>query len=161
MEGYTLYVAKNIFQIRKSQLNAKLDKDLQNTAKNHTIKTKIFDDKNTNLNNWEEDIEKQEENNIDLPMADTYLYTVTITQMGWREQDANNCLESSVLSHLYHFFRILDKTTMITTCNIGYDLNLFYLDSRISQKLISVMRFQLLKLVCEKVSIKQHLSKNK
>lgn len=96
-----------------------------------------------------------------MPTADTYSYTVIITQRGWREHDANNCLESSVLSYLHHFLRILDEATMITIRNIGYDLNLFYSDSRISQKLLLVIRFLLLKLVCEEVFIKQHLPTNK
>lgn len=53
MEKYVLYIAKNIFQIKKNQLDAKPEKDLQNAAKNYVMETKMFDDKDTNFDNRE------------------------------------------------------------------------------------------------------------
>ncbi len=35
LEEYVQYAAKNILQIRKSQVDAKLDRDLRNAARNH------------------------------------------------------------------------------------------------------------------------------
>lgn len=49
LEKYTLCIAKNILQIKKSQLDAKLDKDLQNATKNYVIETKIFNGDDTNF----------------------------------------------------------------------------------------------------------------
>lgn len=124
MEEYTVYAANNIFQIRKNQLDIQLDKNLQNSAKNHTIKTEMFDDKDINVNNREKNIEEKDKKNKNLPIIDIYLHVVTITRMRWRKQDTTNCFKSLMLSHLYHSLRILDKTTMIITCNINYNLNL-------------------------------------
>lgn len=42
---------------------------------------KIFDGKDINLNNKEKNIEKKDEKDIDLSMADIYLYTVNIIHM--------------------------------------------------------------------------------
>lgn len=53
--------------------------------------------------------------------------------MRWKEQDATDYLESSVLSHLHHSLHILDEATMMTTHDIYDDLNLLHPDSRISQ----------------------------
>ncbi len=134
MEKYALYAAKNILQIRKSQLDAKLDRDLRNAAKNHAMETEMFDGEDTNADDKEEDIEEEGEENIDLPMADSYSHAVAITRMRWREQDSTDCLESSVLSHLYHSLRIADDASM-TNGGICYDLNLLGTGSRNSQDL--------------------------
>lgn len=42
---------------------------------------KKFDNKDINLNNKEKNIEKKDEKDIDLSMADIYFYTVNIMQM--------------------------------------------------------------------------------
>lgn len=67
--------------MRKSQLDVKLDKDLQNTAKNHPIKTKIFDSEDISANNRQEDIEEQDKKNINLLILDLYSYITAITYM--------------------------------------------------------------------------------
>lgn len=81
MEKYALYTAKNIFQIRKNQLDAKLDRDLQNATKNYIMETKMFDGKDINFDNGKKDIKKENKDNIDLLAANIYLYTVAITRM--------------------------------------------------------------------------------
>lgn len=123
MEEYTLYTTKNIFQIRKNQLDAKLDRDLQNIAKNYFIEIKIFNSKETNPNNRKKNIEEEDKKNINLPIIDIYLYAIAIMHICWREQNIINCLESLVLFHLHQFLHILDKTTIITIYDICYDLN--------------------------------------
>lgn len=81
LKEYILYVAKNIFQIWKSWINAKLDKDLQNVAKNHIIEIEMFHSKDINSDDREKNIEEKDKDNIDLPIADIYLYTITIMHM--------------------------------------------------------------------------------
>lgn len=81
MEEYALYAAKNIFQIKKSQLEAKLDKNLQNAAKNYAMKTKMIDSEDINPNNREKDIEEEDKDNIYVPTADTYSHAVAIMHM--------------------------------------------------------------------------------
>lgn len=81
MEEYALYTAKNVLQIRKSLLDAKLDRDLRNAAKNHAMETEMFDGENTNSDNRKKDIEKEDKVNIDLPTANTYSHAVVITCM--------------------------------------------------------------------------------
>lgn len=81
LKKYTLYITNNIFQNRKCYFNIKIDKNLQNAAKNYVIDRKIFDGKDINLNNKEKNIEKKDEKDIDLSMADIYLYTVNIIHM--------------------------------------------------------------------------------
>lgn len=95
----------------------------------------MFDNEGSNPDNREEDIEEKNENNIDLPITNTYSDAVAITYIRWKEQDVINCLESSVLSHLHHFLRISDNAIMVTSCSICYNLNLLHLDFRISQEL--------------------------
>lgn len=68
-------------------------------------------------------------------MADTYSYIVAIMYIYYKKQDATDCLESLVLSYLHYSLYILNKTIMMTTCDICYNLNLLYLNSKISQKL--------------------------
>lgn len=50
---------KNIFQIRKSELNAKLNRDLYSVTKNHIIEMKIFDDKRTNADDRKKILKKK------------------------------------------------------------------------------------------------------
>lgn len=81
MEEYVLYAAKNILQIKKSQQNTKLDRDVQNAIKNHIIEIEIFDSNNTNANNLEEDNGEGDEENIDLPIIDLYSYVIVMTHI--------------------------------------------------------------------------------
>lgn len=99
------------------------------------MKTEMFDGKDTNPDNRKKNIKEDNKNNIELTIADIYLYAVIITRMYQKKQDVTHCLKSLMLSYLHHFLRILDKVTIITTCNIYYNLNLFYLNFKISQKL--------------------------
>lgn len=84
LEKYTLYAAKNIFQIRKSQENAKLDRDLQNAIKNFIIKPERFDVNNGNTNGIKKDIEKKYGETLDFFIAQLYSYIITKIYMHWR-----------------------------------------------------------------------------
>ncbi len=82
MEEYTQYVAKNILQIRKSQLDAKLDRDLRNAARNHQVAdAKIFNGNDNNDDVREKKGEKELEDNIDVSTADLYLHAIVIIHM--------------------------------------------------------------------------------
>lgn len=52
---------------------------MQNAIKNHVIKSKLFDSKNTIPNDRKKDIEKKDNNSIDFPMANIYLHIIAIT----------------------------------------------------------------------------------
>lgn len=77
MEKYTLYIAKNIFQLRKSQVNIKLDRDLQNMAKKHVMEVNLLDDENVNFENKAKNLEVKDENDINISTTDLYLYVFT------------------------------------------------------------------------------------
>lgn len=64
MKEYALYATKNIFQIRESQLDAKLDKDLQNFTKNHVIEMEILDNENTDADDRKANIKEKSKENI-------------------------------------------------------------------------------------------------
>lgn len=53
-----MYTAKNVFQIKKSQQDAKLDRDFQNTAKNEMMEVEIFDIDDSSTDDIEEDIKE-------------------------------------------------------------------------------------------------------
>lgn len=78
MEKYTLYVIKNILQIRKSQQDIKVDRNLRNTTKNHLIKMKIFDNNKSQASDISKNDEKKEEQNIDIFNIDFYSHVVAI-----------------------------------------------------------------------------------
>ena len=124
MEEYALYAAKNILSIRKSQQDAKLDRDLQNATKNKTIEPDVFNGNDSNDDNIEEDLEEGDGENLDLPTANSYSHAVAMTRKHWKERDATDCLESSLLSHLHHSLRIADDAGMGTARPFFYDLNL-------------------------------------
>lgn len=102
---------------------------MQNAAKISSIKMEIFDNKHADTNDREENIGEESEKNLDLSMADFYLYIVVITHMCWKKQDSTNYLESLVLSHLYHSLYTIDEINMINN-SIYYDLNLFSISSK-------------------------------
>lgn len=81
MEEYILYATKNIFQIRKSQEDIKIDIDLQDIIKNATIETNIFMDNNSNTNIIKEDIEEENKKILELLIADSYSNVVAMTCM--------------------------------------------------------------------------------
>ncbi len=86
LEEYAQYTAKNIFQIWKSQLDAKLDRDLRNAVRNYqAADAEMFDGEDNNDDDREEEGEKEPEDDIDVPTADFYSHAVTITHMHWRE----------------------------------------------------------------------------
>lgn len=80
-----MYAIKNILQIEKSQLNAKLDKNLQNAVKNHAIKIKLFNSENTVPSDRKKDIEKKDNNSIDFFIANIYLHIIAITRIYQKE----------------------------------------------------------------------------
>ncbi len=95
MEKYAQYAAKNILQISKSQLDAKLNRDLRNVTRNYqAADAKMFDGEDNNDDNREEEGEEEPEDDINVPTADSYSYAVIISQMHWQEQDTIECLES-------------------------------------------------------------------
>lgn len=130
MEEYVLYATKNILQIRKSQQDTKLDRDLQNVAKNYIIEINIFIDDENNTNDIKENIEKKDGENLDLPMADSYSHTVPIMRMYWKEVDVTDCLKSSILLYLHHSLFIADDIGSMTIRPICYNINLLESDSR-------------------------------
>lgn len=78
MEKYASYVAKNIIQLRKSQVNAKWDKDLRNTAKKHAMEANLLVDKDVNFENEVEDLKVKDEENIVMSITDSFLHAVII-----------------------------------------------------------------------------------
>lgn len=74
-----MYATKNILQIRKSQQDARLDRDLRNTAKNPIIETDIINSNDSNANEIEEDLEEEDRENLELSTANSYSHAVIIT----------------------------------------------------------------------------------
>lgn len=82
LKKYTYYAIKNILQIKKSQLDIKLDRDLRNAINNHqVVDAKIFDNENNNTNDRKKKGKEEPEDNINMPTTDFYSYIVAITQM--------------------------------------------------------------------------------
>lgn len=125
LEKYILYTTKDIFQIKKSQQDTKLDRDLQNAAKNYIIKAEIFDTDNNSADGIEKDVEKGDEEILDLPIIKLYLDEIIITYINRRKTDIINCLELLVLFHLYYSLHMVVDAGVMTTWYICYNLNLF------------------------------------
>ncbi len=135
MEKYAQYAVKNILQIRKSQLDVKLDRNLRNAASIHQVAdVEMFNNEEKNDDDREKEGEEEPEDNIDIPTADSYSHTVAIIHIHWREQDTIECLESSVLSHAHHALCMADNARM-SNQDIGYNLNLLDTDSENGRKL--------------------------
>lgn len=134
LEEYELYAAKNILQLRKSQVDAKLNRDLWNTAKEHVIEANLLEDEDVNSENEVENLDVEDKDNIDMSTTDSYSHVIIIACKHWKEQDTTDCLESSILSHLYHSLFVADDMSM-TNHGICYDLNVLEPDSRISYEL--------------------------
>lgn len=84
----------------------------------------IFDNNNGSADNIEEDADKKDGENLDLPMADSYVYAVALICIHQREREVIDCLESLVLFYLHYFLRIADDASMaITQQRIFYNLN--------------------------------------
>ena len=81
MEEYALYAVKSIFQIRKSQQNIKLDRDLWSTAKNYSMDIEIFDSDENQVNYINENRKKRDKKDIDNLTTDLYSCAVAITCM--------------------------------------------------------------------------------
>lgn len=79
LEKYLLYIAKNIFQRKKSQQNIKLNRNLRNIAKKFIIDIEIFDSNKINSDNIEEDIEEKDKENLELFTTNSYLHMIAIT----------------------------------------------------------------------------------
>lgn len=109
---------------------------MQTKVKNCIIKIKIFDSEDTNPNDGEQNIDKKDKDNINLPTTDIYSYTVIITHICQREQDTTNFLEFLLLSYLHYSLGILDKVTIMITYTICYYLNLFHSNFKISEELV-------------------------
>ena len=69
---------KNIFQIRKSQQDAKLNKNLRNAAKNHLTEMEMLDADKSQVGDIREKDEEKDEENIYVPTTDSYFYVVTM-----------------------------------------------------------------------------------
>ncbi len=94
----------------------------------------MLNSEDNNDEDREEEGEKEPEDDIDIPMADSYLHAVAITRMHWREQDTIECLEFSILSYAYHALYMADDVWM-SNQDIGYDLNLLGTDYENGRKL--------------------------
>ncbi len=82
MEKYAQYAAKNILQIRKSQLDTKLNRDLKNAARNYqAADAEMINDEDNNNDNREKEGEEEPEDDIDVPIANSYSHVVAITRM--------------------------------------------------------------------------------
>lgn len=107
---------------------------MQNTAKNHPTEIDLIDGEDVDVDNREKNVEGKDENNINLSTADSYSHAIAIARMHWREKDKSDCLESSVLFHLYHSLCVINDIGM-TKRKICYDLDLLGTGSRHSHKL--------------------------
>lgn len=85
MKKYALYTARNIFQIRKSHEDAKLNRDLRNVAKIYLKNIKIFDNDESQIGNIKKDEEKRDKEDINVLTSDLYSYTIAITRMHWKK----------------------------------------------------------------------------
>lgn len=108
---------------------------MRNVNKKPTMKTDMFISGKGNTNDIEENIEDKNNKNLDLPMVDSYSHAVAMIYMYWREGDATDCLDSSVLSHLFHSLYIADNVNGMITQYISCNLNPFESNSRNSLKL--------------------------
>lgn len=78
MEYYTLYAVRNIFQLKKSQVDVKLNRGLRNVAKKYVIEKNLLGNEDVNSKNKAEDLEVKDEKNIAMSTTDSYSYAVTI-----------------------------------------------------------------------------------
>lgn len=73
-----------MFQIRKNQLDTKLDKNLKNVLQNHQpADMKIFDNEDNHIDSREKKGKKKLKNNINISLTDLYLYVIIIICMYW------------------------------------------------------------------------------
>ena len=79
LEEHTLYVAGNILQMRKSQIETKLDQDLYRTAKDHAKNIDAIEE-NTNDNGKEED-ELRDEEDLGLSNTQSFENAVKLTHI--------------------------------------------------------------------------------
>lgn len=112
MEKYVLYTVKNILQFKKSQINAKLDRNLRNAVKKYAIEANLLEDEDINFENKAKDLKVKNEDDIDMSTTNSYLHTITIIHKYWKEQNTIDYLESFVLFHLYYFLRVTDNVSM-------------------------------------------------
>lgn len=84
LKEYILYTAKNTTLSRKSQVNIKLDKNLLNIAKKLAMEANLLKDKNISFENKVEDLRIKDDNNINLSIANLYLYAITIAHKYWK-----------------------------------------------------------------------------
>ena len=131
-EEHALYVAGNIPQIKKSQIETKLDQDLRRAAKDHAKDIDTIEE-NTDDDGEEED-ERRDEEDLGLSNAQSFENAVELTRIRWREIDATDCLNFSILSHMLHFLRVADDQNT-SVSEVLYNMNLVRTDSSISQRL--------------------------
>lgn len=82
LEEYAQYAAKNILQIKKSQLDAKLDRNLRNAAKNRqATDVDTFNNEDNNADDREKEGEEEQENDMDVPTVDSYSHVVVIIRI--------------------------------------------------------------------------------
>lgn len=103
---------------------------MQNIIKNPTIETDTFTGDENNTDDIEEDIEKNDSENLDLPMADLCSYAIAMTHIYWRKKNTTSYLKSSILSHLHHSLHIANNTSGMATRPICYNINSLKSDFR-------------------------------
>ncbi len=99
--------------MRKSQLEAKLDQGLYRTTRQNAIGSGMIDERFDNNDDVEEEEENREnlhdESDFELSNAQSYANAIEVTQLQWREVDAIDCLNFSVLLHLQHSLHIANE----------------------------------------------------
>lgn len=77
------------------------------------IETDIFDYYN-HTNDINEDIEKKNGENLELPIIDLYSYIIIKMYIYWWEKDIIDYWKSLILFYLHYFLYIVNNTKMIT-----------------------------------------------
>ena len=70
LADYTLYAAKNILTLRKSQVDAKLDRNLQNVVNENVMDINLLADKYGNIEIEREDFDKKDKEELNYPNVD-------------------------------------------------------------------------------------------
>ena len=123
LDEYALYCADNILQMRKSQIESKLDQEQRRAAKNQAMEMSVRELLEENETGQADEAEESEiDEYLGLPNAHTLLNAVDITRHRWREMDAANSRGVSVLSHMQHSLQRADDEGT-SQSDLRYDLN--------------------------------------
>ncbi|MCJ1348065.1 hypothetical protein MMC31_006296 [Peltigera leucophlebia] len=126
LDEYLIFYAESILQMRKSQIESKLDQDLRRAVKDQAIETEFLerDGSDDNESDGERDIDSEDTDDLGLPNTQSYMHAVELTLSSWREADAIDSLEFSVLSHVQHALCIADNQGSSNN-DFRYNMDLF------------------------------------